>query len=127
MKYQVKIGIETDGDFNLENYDKLFSMSHSYGSTEYYAQYLFDDEDKVYIYNWEDASVLKFDARWRVRNLLEELIVKFRVISSHYYVLDHLYHMVDDAIRKLYEGEKIIETYISGNYEGTFIEILAVD
>ena len=127
MKYQVKIGIETDGDFNLEDYDKLFSMNHPYCSTEYYAQYLFDDEDKVYIYNWEDASALKFDAKWKVNKLLEELLVRFRVRASHYYVLDYLYHMIDDAKKKLWEGEKIIETYISGNYDCTFIQILAAD
>ena len=28
MKFIVKIGIETDGDFRLDRYDSLFSMEH---------------------------------------------------------------------------------------------------
>ena len=126
MKFIVKIGIETDGDFRLDRYESLFSMEHPKGSTEYYKEYYFEDNDMA-IYNWEEGYYLKqFDARWRVAKLLEEMLVNFRVAPSHYYMLDYLYHMFEDAKNKLWNREKHIETFISGNYEGTYIEIIEV-
>ena len=118
MKVVVKIGIETDGDFRLENYES-YKLIHGYD--DYSGVFTFDEETPLYPY--EDSGYDKFDACWRAVRLLEHMLCDFKVGYTHHYVLDYLYHMFDDAIEAIHRRDKHHYGYISGNYDGTDIEI----
>lgn len=123
MKIVIKIGIETDGDFRLENH-KEYKMTYD-NSGGYDGVFVFEEETPLYPY--EDHSYNRFDAWWRAQRLLEHMLCDIRVIHTHHYVLDYLYHMFDDAITALHERKKTHYGYVSGNYDGTYIEFSIVE
>ena len=118
MKVIVKIGIETDGDFRLENYE---SYKMHCGYDDYHGVFIFNENTPLYPY--EDCSYTKFDACWRAIRLLEHMLCDFKVIHTHHYILDYLYHIFDDAIEAIHRRDKYHSGHISGNYDGTEIEV----
>ena len=118
MKIIVKIGIETDGDFRLENH-KEYKMKYD-DCGGYDGVFVFEEDTPLYPY--EDHSYNKFDAWWRAQRLLEHMLCDIHVIHTHHYVLDYLYHMFDNAIRDLHDRLSSSYHEISGNYDGTYIE-----
>ena len=125
MIVSVTIGLETDGDYSLTHRDQYHM---SYDGSGYYNHFIFSDTDTVDgLYTFEDDHDITFDATWRACRLLEKMLCDLHVIYTHHYVLDYLYHMFDDAIDAIGRKETHFETSISGNYEGTFIEICCKD
>lgn len=122
MKVKVKINLETDGDFRLNNHEE-YKMRN--GCYDYEGEFLFDENTPLYPY--EDYSYAKFDAPWRAIRLLEHMLCDMHVLHTHHYVLDHLYHMFDNAIEAIHKREKYHYGDISGNYEGTSIEISIIE
>ena len=121
MKINITIGLETDGDYRLNN---ELDYHMEYDGSSYYHSYVFADTDTVDgLYNFEDDNDIRFGATWRACNLLEQMLCDLHVIYTHHYVLDYLYHMFDDAIEAIGRRETHFEASISGNYDGTFISI----
>ena len=123
MKIIVKIGLETDGDFKLENHEEYKMNYDDCGG--YDGTFVFEENTPLYPY--EDHSYAKFDAWWRAQRLLEHMLCDIHVIHTHHYVLDYLYHMFDDAMRAIGNREESYYGSVSGNYEGTFIEWFMID
>ncbi len=122
MKVIVNIGLETDGDYRLENHES-YKMTHGY--EDYEGTFVFDENTPLYPY--EDYSYTKFDAPWRAIRLLEHMLCDLRVGYTHHYVLDYLYHMFDDAIQAIHDRKRFHEGDVSGNYGGTYITIRIID
>jgi hypothetical protein len=83
-----------------------------------------DKQKQAHLDEYEDYSYSKFDAWWRAQRLLEHMLCDIRVIHTHHYVLDYLYHMFDNTIRDLHDRLPSSYHQVSGNYDGTFIEII---
>ena len=96
MKIVIQIRLETDGDYRLENAD---SYKMSSGFEDYCGDFVFDENTPLYPY--EGFNYIQFDAAWRARRLLEHMLCDIRVIHSHYYVLDYMFHMFYDAMQAI--------------------------
>lgn len=122
MKINISISLETDGDYSLRN-NELYSMEcdgSSYFNT-------FEFADNTYRYDFESDCAASFDPCWRACSLLKKILCDIHVYHTHYYVLDDLYHMFEDAMEAIGRHEKEFEVSISGNYDGTFIEFTLED
>lgn len=117
-KVTLKIGLETDGDYSLQN-DTIYHMI--WDGSGYFQNYVFDDSTQPQ--EWEDAYTSSRDPVYRALDLLEQMLCDIHVASSHYYIMEDLFHMFDDAIHAIYRREPQFESSVSGNYEGTFIEV----
>ena len=111
----MKIGIMyefcTDGDFSLRTPEKFGITTQD---DEYYAgDVTFENENA-------------FRAKEEARSFLEKLLCDgLHILYTHYYILDHFYHAIDNLIEfisKNYEGYSIEQ--LSGNYDGTRIGVV---
>lgn len=51
------------------------------------------------------------------------MLCDIHIASGHYYIMDDIFHMFDDAIHAIYKREHQFASSVSGNYEGTFIKV----
>lgn len=134
MKIIIKASFYTDGDYRIDGYDftapkkaediditlpdrkfKIF--------TEGYSWHPFEDEYSFgKSFECEDASYCQIYAR----NYLEELLCNIRYLSTHYYIMPHFYKMFDDGIKSIGHENHFYDC-ISGNYDGTDLEIWVTD
>ena len=70
----------------------------------------------------EDTSYCQIYAR----NYLEELLCNIRFLSTHYYIMPYFYEMFDKAIKSIGHENHFYDC-ISGNYDGTELEIWVTD
>lgn len=119
QKITLKISLETDGDYTLYNnemyhmtYDDAGSYSHNFVFEENTARQL-----------WEEPYTSSREPAYRALDLLEKMLCDIHVASGHYYIMDDIFHMFDDAIHAIYRREPQFESSVSGNYEGTSIEV----
>jgi len=116
VKYVLTGHIETDGDFSI-NMNKMGDGD----SIDYHDG--FDRFIKLGDHCYDID--LRTDDVYLVRDFLEELIVSFDVSSTHYSLLNDLYHMVEDVLDDVFID--YIEYSVgecSGNYEGTKLELV---
>lgn len=124
MQLIIKIRLETDGDYSLlhpEQFDMRFD------GCGYFGFFRFKDEDKEELYPYENKSYLQFDKWWRANSLFKHMLTDLHVVFTHYYVLDELYHMFDDAMTAVSKRDTSYYGSIGGNYDGTCIEWFLVD
>lgn len=117
-KITLKIGLETDSDYSLRNNNTYHMMWDGSG---YFQNYLFDDNTEPQ--PWEEPYTSSREPAYRALDLLEKMLCDIHVASGHYYIMDDIFHMFDDAIHAIYRREPQFESSVSGNYEGTFIEV----
>ena len=118
QKITLKIGLETDGDYSLADND-LYLMP--WDGSGYFHNFVFDNNTKPQ--PWEEPYTSSREPAYRALDLLEKMLCDIRVASGHYYIMDDIFHMFDDAIHAIYRREPQFESFVSGNYEGTFIEV----
>lgn len=118
MKITLKISLVTDGDFSLPNF-KQYDME--WDGTGYWAMFVFTEDTLAY--NFEDEHDTEMSPRWRACNLLEKMICDIHVSYTHHYLIKDLYDMFEEALCAVGQDMLSFETSISGNYEGTFIEV----
>ena len=116
MTINLHVSLCPDGDFSLRDKENYHMEWDGDG---YYQEYLF--YDGLPNQEWEDPTDHKFDPLWRANSLLEKMLCDIHVYHTHYYLLDYLYHMFEDAMEAIGRREKSFEVEVSGNYEGTFI------
>ena len=121
MRVEFKIELYTDGDFSLRSFEEY--KMHSDGE-DYFGIFVFDDNEKTPLYPYEDHSYANFDALWRARALLKHMLCDIHVLHTHYYLLDDIYHMFNNAITALNNKEPFHQERISGNYDGTEIAFM---
>ena len=134
MKIIIKAEFNTDGDYRIEGYDfskpkvaedidinlsdrkfKIF--------TEEYSMHPFDDEYSFgKSFECEDISYCQMYAR----SYLEELLCSIKYLSTHYYIMPYFYEMFDNAIKSI-GHENHYYGNVSGNYDGTELEIWVTD
>ena len=119
QKITLKIGLETDGDYSLHN-NELYNMTYD-DAGGYFYNFVFDDNTEPQ--PWEETCTSSREPAYRALDLLEKMLCDIRVASGHYYIMDYIFHMFDDAIHAIYRREPQFESSVSGNYEGTFIEV----
>ena len=119
LRITLKIGLETDGDYTLQN-NELYHMSYD-DANGYFHNFVFDENTEPQ--PWEDAYTSSREPTYRALNLLEKMLCDIHVASGHYYIMDYIFHMFDDAIHAIYRRESAFEASVSGNYDGTFIEV----
>ena len=118
QKITLTIGLETDGDYSLTNND-LYLMP--WDGSGYFHDFVFDDNTEPQ--PWEDPYTSSREPAYRALDLLEKMLCDINVASGHYYIMDYIFHMFDDAIHAIYRREPQFESSVSGNYEGTSIEV----
>lgn len=101
----------TDGDYgiNIDNFDEKFRKHIDYDGYEDYGIHL-ETDDPYY-----------------VRDFLEELMVSFRVTSTHHWILPELYKVVDNIHNVIWHDDEdsAYETY-GGNYDGTELALYKI-
>ena len=122
MKVIIQIRLCTDGDFSLNNYE---AYSMQFDGEDYIGRFEFDANTPLYAY--EEHSYINFDSYWRAQQLFKHMLTDIHVGFSHYYVLDDLYHLFNDAIQAVRNKQTQYYNSISGNYEGTSIQIYVKD
>lgn len=112
----MKIAIDwvycTDGDFSIRENN--------------FFKFKFDGEDYSGVEIFEgDETTVKMNAR----SYLEQLLCETHVSYTHYYILEDLYYMFDEAIDFIYnkENQKVFHKEITGNYDGTYVHIIFMD
>ena len=118
QKITLKIGLETDGDYSLRDND-FYLMP--WDGSGYFHNFVFDNNTEPQ--PWEDPYTSSGEPAYRALNLLENMLCDIHVASGHYYVMDYIFHMFDDAIHAIYRREPQFESSVNGNYDGTFIEV----
>lgn len=118
MKINIKVSLETDGDYKLNN-NTDYHME--FDGTAYYHHFVFTPDTPAY--NFEDEHDIEMSSAWRACRMLEKILCDIHVSYTHYYVIQDLYDMFDEAIETVGKYPVHFETSISGNYEGTYIEI----
>lgn len=115
--YKLEGHINTDADFHIDL--KNMKDGDSLYNHEGFAKYINTDND------YEYDIALYTDDVFLVRDFLETLIVSFRVGSSHYWVLEDLYNMVDGILEILFNDEINFECKkVYGNYDGTELSLI---
>lgn len=118
MRIDLKISLETDGDYSLPN-NTDYHMK--FDGSGYYHYFVFEPNTPKY--NFEDDHDIEMSPSWRACKLLEKMLCDIHVSYTHYYIIEDLYLMFNEAIETVGKYPVHFETSISGNYEGTFIEI----
>ncbi len=118
QKITLKIGLETDGDYSLTNNDLYFM---TWDGSGYFHNFVFENDTEAQ--PWEEPYTASREPAYRALDLLEKMLCDIDVASGHYYIMDYIFHMFDDAIHAIYRREPQFESSVSGNYEGTFIEV----
>lgn len=119
QKITLKIGLETDDDYSLRN-NELYHMVYD-DAGGYFHNFVFEDNTEPQ--PWEEPYTSSREPAYRALDLLEKMLCDIHVASGHYYIMDDIFHMFDDAIHAIYRREAQFESSVSGNYEGTFIEV----
>ena len=112
MRYVVEGEFQTDSDFGirLSNLDRKFRKAITFNGYERYSIYF---KTK----NVQD-----------VEDFLEQLIVSFSVVSTHYWLLRDLYNLISPLIEALWdENRTSIKTTLSSNYDWTEIGLYKVE
>ena len=114
MKIDIFYTLYTDGDYCLKEPEKFGGIR---------------DEDESYLYN---GSVTFIDKEvWRCKNNAKDFLWKFlcegiHVSYTHPWLIEDFYHcirgLVDD-IDAFESGSSISRQHISGNYDGTILEV----
>ena len=107
-KINLKIDLETDGDYSLPDYEK-YGMKYEYGG--YSGRFHFEDTT-------DDSYKAIRDAT----HVLENVLCGIRVAPGHYWIIKDLFEMFDGAIEALCRREPTYMGEVSGNYDGTEIE-----
>lgn len=105
MYIHVEWYLGTDGDYRLENYQRF--------GGEAYSEYTFHGQRGFYDKN-------EFNCACEASEYLEEMLVSMRVDSNHYFLLEWLYDIFDEAINfvnKRKSGEYHVS--LPGNYDST--------
>lgn len=118
QKITLKIGLETDGNYSLTN-NAMYLMP--YDGSGYFHNFVFDTNTEPQ--PWEEPYTSSREPAYRALDLLEKMLCDIHVASGHYYIMDYIFHMFDEAIHAIYRREPQFESSVSGNYEGTFIEV----
>lgn len=133
MKITIKADFQTDGDYCIEDYnyvskivredidinlpDRKFKVFQNGYNT-----YPFEDEYHFEMcFECEDEDYCKIYAR----NYLEELLCNIRFLSTHYYIMPYFYDMFDKGIRSIGKENHYFGS-VSGNYDGTYLEIITI-
>ena len=134
MKIVIKANFSTDGDYRIEGYDyssnpfnKDIDINLSDRQfkikTEGYNWHPYDDDYSFgIVFECEDVSYCQMYAR----SYLEELLCNIRFLSTHYYIMPHFYEMFDKGINSIGHDNHYYGN-VSGNYDGTDLEITVVD
>lgn len=107
-KIDLKIDLETDGDYSLPDYEK-YGMKYEYGG--YSGRFRFEDTA-------DDNHKAIRDAM----SVLENVLCGIRVAPGHYWIIEYIFDMFDGAIEALARRELTYLGEVNGNYEGTEIE-----
>ena len=133
MKIIIKADFQTDGDYCIEDYnyvskivredidinlpDRKFKVFQNGYNT-----YPFEDEYHFEMwFECEDEDYCKIYAR----NYIEELLCNIRFLSTHYYIMPYFYEMFDKGIKSIGKENHYFGS-ISGNYDGTYLEIITM-
>lgn len=119
QKITLKIGLETDGDYSLKN-ALLYNMKYD-DCGSYFNNFVFTCDTPQYAF--EDEHDIDMSPSWRACRLLEKMICDIHVSYTHHYIIPYIYKMFEDSIEAVGRNEAGFESSISGNYEGTFIEV----
>lgn len=119
MQVNVQVGLSTDGDYSLRNHLDL-EMPFD-GFEGYYNSLLFTDDNPKQ-HKFEDSGDMQFNCRWRAINWLRKILCELHVSYTHYYLIEDLYNLFNEAIEAIGRVEDFHKE-ISGNYEGTYIQV----
>ena len=122
LKIVISIGLETEGDYSLRN---SANYEMTFDGSAYFHRYEFADTSPKY--TWESDYDAKREPTYRAATLLEQMLCDIHVVYTHHYILDDIFHMFDDALSALGRRENYFESSVSGNYDGTYIEISIVE
>lgn len=100
----VEINFFTDGDYRLNDFDKLG----------------FEENGTGYEFKKTFARKDLESVQMEVRDFFEEVVTSLHFGSSKYYLMNSFYEMYDGAIHALYK-EGVFYDSLGGNYEGTDI------
>lgn len=118
MKITVNIGFYTDGDFSfdynrfkkdikdLPEYNEICSLM-----------------DKIVLDKADFALSLSFSRKMSASDMLASFLTSTHVLYTHYEVLESLFNAFDGAISAVYNEENYFNS-ISGNYDGTFVNVI---
>lgn len=133
MKIIIKANFNTDRDYGIDGYKYSYStvcedidINLSDRKFKIYTrennQHPFDDEYTfIKVFECEDEDYCKMYAR----SYLEKLLCNIRVGFTHYYLIEDFYKMFDKAIKSIGHEEYFYDG-ISGNYDGTDLEIRTI-
>ena len=127
MKIKIKANFQTDGDYSILNYDSYENeprnkcINSNGNEVKIYSQYIhiFDDNYTfVKIFECDNVDSCKLYARLFLQQLLCDIFVS----SSHYCLIKDFYDLFVNGITAINE-DKDYYNAISGNYEGTELDI----
>lgn len=127
MKIKIKVEFSTDGDYSICNYDSYKnepiskSVNSNGNEVKIYSQasHIFNDEYTIVkIFECDNVDSCKMYARL----FLQQLLCDISVLSSHYYLIKDFYELFINGITAINE-DKDYYNAISGNYEGTELDI----
>ena len=131
MKIVIKANFSTDGDYRIDNY--TYSSSTVYEDididlsdrkfkiyTRENNEHPFDDDYTfIKVFECEDEIYCEIYAR----AYLEKLLCNIRVAPTYYYLIEYFFKMFDRAICSIGYEEYFYDC-LSGNYDGTDLEII---
>lgn len=111
MKISIDWKYCTDGDFSIRE-NNLFEFKYDCGE-DYFGLEIFENEDSD-------------RAKMEARSYLEQILCETHVSYTHYYLLEDLYFLFNEAIEFLYnkENQKVFHKELGGNYDGTYVHII---
>lgn len=114
MKIAIDWVYETDGDFSMRE-NPFFKFKYD-GCETYSGVEIFENEDET-------------RAKMNARSYLEQLLCETHISYTHYYILEYLYKLYDEAIDFIYnkDGETVFHKELSGNYDGTYVHIIFME
>ena len=133
MKIIIKANFSTDGDYHIEGYDYSstrvcedidinLSDRNFKVFTDGCNMHPFDEDYSFEMcFECEDASYCQMYAR----SYLEELLCNIRFLSTHYYIMPDFYEMFDKGMNSI-GHENYYYGNVSGNYDGTDLEIVTI-
>lgn len=123
MTLDLSIDLHTDGDFWIPDIDSVFDKTNvMYEGNSIVYKYCLECEQILFYLNVKGDAIKCYHA---ARDLMESLVCSFSVTSSHYYLVDYLYHLIIDVKdQSLYKNKSGIWTnHLFGNYDGTEIRL----
>lgn len=117
-RVDIKIGLNPDKDYSLRDAERFHMKWDGMGWCG-----IFSFTRDTPQYNFEDEHDVQMSPSWRACNFLEKMLCEIHVSYTHYYLIKDLYEMFNSAINAIREDLNDFESYVSGNYEGTYIEV----